>query len=104
VLQLETDCHGWQKDGSCRAVMVKQSRKNRKKNQRRAALLHTLKNKHAYTIDGMADFLGISHGLMTDYLAGEEMYLSDAVGLTILLGASLEDIACLTEQEWRAGL
>jgi hypothetical protein len=96
------DCHGWQKDGSShRAVMVKQSRKNRKRNLRRATLLHHLKNKHAYTTDGMADFLGISTGLMNDYLAGEEMYLSDAVGLTILLGASLDEIACLTEHEWR---
>jgi hypothetical protein len=84
-----------------RAGMVKQSRKNRKRNQRRALLLHELKKRHAYTTEGMASFLNISTGLMNDYLAGEEMYLSDAVGLTILLGASLEEIACLTEQEWQ---
>jgi hypothetical protein len=82
--------------------MVKQSRQNRKKNQQRSKLLHLLKTKHAHTVDGMAGFLGVSHGLMDDYLAGEEMYLSDAVGLTILLGTSLDELACMTETDWYA--
>lgn len=83
--------------------MVK-SRKTRKAypvNERRSRLLHELKRRHAYTVFDMADMLGISETLMADYLAGEEMYLTDAFGLTIILGATLDQISCLTEREWR---
>jgi hypothetical protein len=63
--------------------------------------LNELKRRHAYSLETLADMLGIGQTLMADYLAGEEMYLSDAFGLTIMLGISLDQIACLTEEEWR---
>jgi transcriptional regulator with XRE-family HTH domain len=74
--------------------VIKRSRKHRPRNLRRALLLRQLKAKHNFSLDRIATYIGVGTTLVADYLDGEEIFLSDAVGLSTLFGITLEELAC----------
>lgn len=74
---------------------MKKSRKQRPKNMRRADLLQRLRRERRLSIETVAKRLGVSATLISDYLAGEDMFLSDAVAMARLLEIPLEELACL---------
>lgn len=72
--------------------VLKKSRKQRPISIRRSRLLLRLKAQRALTIDEISLRTNLSRTLVTDYLAGEEMYFSDAVALAMLFDLSLDDL------------
>lgn len=76
---------------------MKKSRKQRPRNAARAMLLQQLRHEHRLSIEAVALQLGVSATLISDYLAGEEMFLSDAIAIAQLFGKTLDEIACAFE-------